>query len=421
MAVATDGGVSVINETDESVISESAIVNYVDNVFIANDATLYYTFNGSSDYRRVFTQYNITTQSNNWYEASDPQYWKTGSTHAASTDIVRILGSTTASIYDLYVTENTSTIDGTSNTIYVGSDLGLTVIQEKQGDESNGSVKYYTKDEITEEMVGDIRGAWGFNTNSTLADGNDVQDVSVKDADMTSVAGATVVDGVRGKAFQFNGSTQYLKQKVYEDETGANWGPTVHGLSLADGSAFAAVDNVNLAAYAGAANPYMLVMEDTEGDVAWGYIDTADEAEGLGSELLSNEGFETYTGTQDDGTSDTFTPWSPTGVNDPSGNKVEATATVNGGSNAVKLTETTSQVSIIQDFSVTAGKLYKVNFYTRGDGSNNGVYSFYDLTNGQSLMANISTGVSGTTYTEKSIYVTAPSGCSSIRIYLSTI
>ncbi|MDD5103970.1 MAG: LamG domain-containing protein, partial [Candidatus Peribacteraceae bacterium] len=53
-----------------------------------------------------------------------------------------------------------------------------------------------------------------------------------------------------------------------------------------------------------------------------------------GSEKLTNGGFETYSGSQDDGVSDTFTGWS---THAAGGNTEEATATVNGGSNALKI------------------------------------------------------------------------------------
>lgn len=69
------------------------------------------------------------------------------------------------------MTENTSPFGG--NTIYVGTDVGLDIIQEKQGDERNGSVKQITSEYETEEMVGDVRGMWTFDQDGGFGDGSE--------------------------------------------------------------------------------------------------------------------------------------------------------------------------------------------------------------------------------------------------------
>ena len=74
-----------------------------------------------------------------------------------------------------------------------------------------------------------------------------------------------------------------------EDETGASWGPTVHGLSLADGSAFLKVSGVDLSPYAN--KNYKITLTDSVGKKAVGYIGAVDAAETLGSELQTNGDF----------------------------------------------------------------------------------------------------------------------------------
>ena len=175
VAVATDGGVSVINETDGTVtnIYTSAwTYNMSRNVFFAG-STLYASNTGSGNYPNdavVYVFYNANTLSGtvNW---SSGNYSYNG---WASTPRLMMANAANISPKGLYVTSGTSTVDGTSNTIYIafngGAGDALTVLQEKQGDEAHGSVKYYDKNHITEEMVGAIKGQWGlWETTATEA------------------------------------------------------------------------------------------------------------------------------------------------------------------------------------------------------------------------------------------------------------
>lgn len=139
----------------------------------------------------------------------------------------------------------------------------------------------------------------------------------------------------------------------------------------------------------------------------------------LGSELITNGGFETHTGTADDGTSDTFTGWSNAYVNDGAGSKIEATTTAQEGSKAVKLSRTTGMPTALFSTPITAtpGHSYKLQFYTRGDGAQAGMYTLrlYNTITGASLdFYNESTGVTGTTYTVVTRYAYCPPGYNSI-------
>lgn len=94
-----------------------------------------------------------------------------------------------------------------------------------------------------------------------------------------------------GRSHYFDGLTDYNSAHVYLDETGANWGPDVHGISLVDGNAFVRTDGVDLSPFAGTEGsdtPYMLVLTDDSDKVAWGYIGNQEATEELDTELITN-------------------------------------------------------------------------------------------------------------------------------------
>jgi len=131
-------------------------------------------------------------------------------------------------------------------------------------------------------------------------------------------------------------------------------------------------------------------------------------AEALGTELLTNGGFETPGG----GGADIFGSWSENTT--AGGTLADEGFLVHGGSHALKATcgainNLYSHVS--QTIVTTVGKLYKFSFWTRGDGTNAGTIFIYDYTNGTNYDGYVflSTGVSGTVYTKVSVYVTARS------------
>ncbi|MEI6462546.1 MAG: LamG-like jellyroll fold domain-containing protein, partial [bacterium] len=158
VAVATDGGVSVINETDSTVVNDSTstgVGSGVSDVFLTPNGTLYYSRKVS--YGLLYVKYLIQNAVSS-FNASK--------IYSPVVNAAYVSGVLIPEIYStrrIYVTQGTSTIDGTSNTIYLGGgSQGMTVIQEKQGDESHGSIKNYDKNHITEEMIGAIQGQWGF-------------------------------------------------------------------------------------------------------------------------------------------------------------------------------------------------------------------------------------------------------------------
>ncbi len=111
--------------------------------------------------------------------------------------------------------------------------------------------------------------------------------------------------------------------------------------------------------------------------------------------------------------------WANWVENEGDGSLVDEPTLVHGGSHAAKATAGVSaDTYVYQDATVTAGKLYKLTFWTRGDGTYAGRYRVYDNTNAADTIALASTAVPGTTYAQVTAYFTAPAGCSSVRLYL---
>ncbi len=222
------GGVSIINETQGQLVGKFGPAAQVKSLWITAQGDLYALVGDQTTPAtyalKVKRGIQNLTPSNTNNQTYDEVYAYQASTNYGTTttdnntfsSLTLTAGptATTAAVMNatsMFVTEGTSTVDGKSNTIYIGeggSNGALAVIQEKQGDIANGSVKYYNSNFITEDMVGDIRGMWSFNETS----GN-VSDASVKGITLTATSSGGVTystSGVRGTALTFNGTTGYL-------------------------------------------------------------------------------------------------------------------------------------------------------------------------------------------------------------------
>jgi hypothetical protein len=135
-------------------------------------------------------------------------------------------------------------------------------------------------------------------------------------------------------------------------------------------------------------------------------------------ELILNGDLESFTGTVDDGSDDTFTSWTRQGTG--LGDLVEATATAWQGGYAAKLTRGNNGCNINQTFTVASDKRYKLVFWSRGDGSVAGLYNLYDATNSAYILTNTSTGNTTTTYDQVAYSFAAPSGCVSLKVTFSS-
>ncbi len=200
LALATATGVSVINEATDQVhnyYSASSSDN-INKVALNSDGSLYFS-NQTTGEIDVF--YNIQGDSSD--QGTPAAKYSTSSLPALQENV-------NATVYPLKATVNTSTIGPARNTIYVGSSKGVAVINEGPiGSENTGSVKYFTKDYITEEMPGSVRGTWTFEE----AAGNFL-DKSGKGNNLSVNSGINrSASGVRGYGISFtSSSSQYLSQ-----------------------------------------------------------------------------------------------------------------------------------------------------------------------------------------------------------------
>jgi hypothetical protein len=230
VAVATgdtgvDGATTIINKTDNTkadvlVGSQYANILWSSKATLAENSLYISMSNDTTNANSLNTYYGVHgLQSDTTWGQFRGGYYAVGFAAGWGTNGPTILGSATGAtqIKSLYATLGTSTVDDSSNTIYVGTASGVSVLQEKQGHanygdsavEFGGSVKYYTKDYISEQMVGDIRGMWPLNYDNTSADN---EDISVKANSLTAnnIDSNDAVSGVRGKAVDFNGTDEYL-------------------------------------------------------------------------------------------------------------------------------------------------------------------------------------------------------------------
>lgn len=210
VAVATDGGatgcISLINETDQVIYDLGTGNDHANAVWLTSDGILYILNETKAQLEVFYNVQNISaddqTPDVTYDEASTPALWPTAPTVNIAPDA-------------LAVEEGTSFIDGKSNRIFIGFNEGLAIIDEKQGDETNGAVKYVLKDYITEAQLGDIRGMWHLTDDAASAV---VDDASVKANDLTASRNTENLSssGVRGLGFSLVGSSSDYLSRAYD-------------------------------------------------------------------------------------------------------------------------------------------------------------------------------------------------------------
>lgn len=157
---------------------------------------------------------------------------------------------------------------------------------------------------------------------------------------------------------------------------------------------------------------------------AAGRVCTEASGKTVAVDLIENGGFETAGA----GGADVWGTWIET-VGD--GAIADEGTLVHGGSHAAKLTAGATRNTVIRpsnissaniyatnQIAVTAGVSYTLSFWTRGDGTNAGRYSIYDQNNAAFIRSTVTTGVTGTSYTQVTYPFTAPAGCFQILITL---
>lgn len=126
--------------------------------------------------------------------------------------------------------------------------------------------------------------------------------------------------------------------------------------------------------------------------------------------------FESYTGTADDGTTDTFTDWTSEVAD--SNNIIDATATVYSGTRAVKITlDSSGYADIWRAATVTGNRDHGLTFYARGTTSAKAGAIVMDAAD-DAVLASSVTAVT-TDWQHITLNFTTPSTCTSVNIVLS--
>jgi hypothetical protein len=172
-----------------------------------------------------------------------------------------------------------------------------------------------------------------------------------------------------------------------------------------------------------------------EQKAAWGAVSGWELGEGAGrrydswgtnhldqqfGEILTNGGFEDYTGTLDDGQTDSFTDW--TNYNAAKG-IIEATATAHSGGVALKITNINGvdRIDLQRIIPVVPGATYTLSMYVRGDGTNSPWYRIGNVTGSTPVIESSGATpikITGTSYQLFTKTFTAPADCTSIALYL---
>jgi hypothetical protein len=208
LAAANDSGLDVINITDGRTISYSDVTGDDYNaVWLTSQGDLYGLNETQAQLEKWRTVHLDTTSELNgtpdkvYDQASTPALTATAPTISANAADA------------LHVVEDSGSLPTAFNTVYVGTNLGLTRIADRGANyEADSSVKYYTTSLISEEMSGDTKlmlplaGTAALATNTTLPAG---------DTDVTRFANALTTDeaasvptktsGVRGYGLSFDG------------------------------------------------------------------------------------------------------------------------------------------------------------------------------------------------------------------------
>jgi len=162
-----------------------------------------------------------------------------------------------------------------------------------------------------------------------------------------------------------------------------------------------------------------------DGALAWSFVGNHRQENGAVTHIyrfdasalaILNPGFETAGG----GGADVFADWWETASD---GTIVRSTGAnqFHLGAAGCELTSgplADGSVRVHQDFVVTPATNYVLSFWTRGDGSNPGNYSIFDLTGSAWIVGPVvSTGVPGTSWQIVQVPFTTPAGCISLRVH----
>lgn len=194
-------------------------------------------------------------------------------------------------------------------------------------------------------------GSWNLNKESYNESTDTIYGLNNSDL-LTSVGDPTLTTGYDGRdnqAISFNGSSQYLKQKVYTTKQS-----TCTMATVASGALFndASQDFSNYIGKSEVSKPYMLVATDSGSRIAWGYIGEEGTGETLNAELVTN------------GDMELTTSWANYGANVTTNER--SSEQVHAGTYSRKLVVVTPGYSGVKSdafWTSTSGKLYKLSFW----------------------------------------------------------
>lgn len=220
VGLATDSGLTVINLTTQKVTQYSDVTDNDYHSVVVTPTAKLYGLNEALGQLEMWAgidySENVATKVNGtpdrvWDENSSPALSKnTPTVLAGAPDALDVIPN--GSLADGGVTA-TGTVASNSDLIYVGTDQGLTEIHD-HATAANGWSKFYTTTRQTPLMVGTIRRMHTMDD----ASGNvtNAAETSIMAAKGTPTYG---VQGVRGTAMSFNGTSQYLCSDANSDGT----------------------------------------------------------------------------------------------------------------------------------------------------------------------------------------------------------
>ena len=175
------------------------------------------------------------------------------------------------------------------------------------------------------------------------------------------------------KAFEFN------------DEIGSDF--------VTDGQPIQLLDSLTVIAPDATLRDVLVVV--AAGKVFYSYVDVANE-------MITDGGFEDYTGTQDDDATDAWDNWTQVGA---AAVKFEATATRVSGSSALKMTRFDAGTAYFRnaeysDLLAVGTEHFRLTYWTKGDGTNDGRIKVQARKTNTNIILE-DTGVTGTTWVKK--------------------
>ena len=232
VALATNSGITVINMTAQKLLQYSDVTADDYTAVALTRRGRMYALNTTQDQLERWSDYDThkASQVNGapsvlYDEAAIPALWPSA--------VNMVAGNPDA----LEVIERGSLAEDPSDIIYVGHSLGLTEIHDNSATLTSQRnvqswVKYFDTTRQTPLLPGSLDVALMLDdTSGTLAD-----EISSADNDMTIKGSPTLgVSGVRGKAIQLNGTSQYLCSDANQDGTCDNdaaWNMSTTGWNL---------------------------------------------------------------------------------------------------------------------------------------------------------------------------------------------